>query len=150
MSGAIFASPQTRWKSSWRPASSSRSCCVGARDGSWRDGSSPVRSVRQLPSRQWQARYRSVDGVLHAAPTTFGRRSDADRWLAAVEADMSRGRWVDPSAGKLTVKEWSDRWLAAASGHLKVKTSAGYEYLLKTKIDPRFGHLPLDAVKPIM
>ncbi len=106
--------------------------------------------VRQLPSKQWQARYPGPDGVLRPAPQTFSRRSDADRWLAAVEADLNRGLWADPMAGKLTVKEWSDRWLAAASGHLKIKTHDGYQSLLTTKVEPRFGHLALDAVKPIM
>lgn len=36
------------------------------------------------------------------------------------------------------------------SGHLKIKTRAGYASLLKTKILPRFGDVPLSAVKPIM
>jgi integrase len=72
------------------------------------------------------------------------------KWLAAaVEADIDRGAWVDPAAGQVTVKEWSDRWLEAASAHLKIKTHAGYRSLIKTKINPSLGHLPLSAVKPI-
>jgi len=106
--------------------------------------------VRQLPSKQWQARYPDADGILRPAPQTFLRKSDAERWLMAVEAEKHRGTFLDPRAGRITVGEWAQRWLEAASGHLKIKTRAGYESLLKTKIMPRFGEVSLAAMKPIM
>lgn len=106
--------------------------------------------VRRLPSGRWQARYPDASGTLRAAPQTFDRKSDAARWLAAVEVDMSRGVFVDPDASRLSVSEWSTRWLETTSAHLKIKTQAGYASLLKTKILPRFDAVPLGAVKPIM
>lgn len=106
--------------------------------------------VRQLPSKRWQARYADADGVLHSAPNTFARKSDAERWLVVVENDMQRGVFIDPHAGQITVGEWAQRWLASAVGHLKRKTHAGYASLLKTKIVPRFGTVPLSSMKPIL
>jgi integrase len=105
--------------------------------------------VRQLPSRRWQARYVGPDGVLRTAPTTFARKSDAERWLSTIETDLARGRWVDPRAGDITVRQWSERWFRAAQAHLKVKTQAGYRSLLDTKIYPTFGDVPLSAIRPI-
>jgi len=105
--------------------------------------------VRRLPSGRWQARYAGPDGVLRSAPMTFARKSDADRWLSTIETDLARGRWVDPRAGEITVREWSERWFRAAQAHLKVKTQAGYRSLLDTKIYPTFGDLPLAAIRPI-
>jgi Phage integrase, N-terminal SAM-like domain len=87
---------------------------------------------------------------MRSAPSTFARKSEADRWLATAEADLSRGVYIDPRAGQITVDEWANRWLAAASAHLKIKTRAGYASLLKTKIEPRFGSIPLSRIKPIM
>lgn len=106
--------------------------------------------LRQLPSNRWQARYADANGILRSAPNTFARRSDAERWLAAVEADMHRGAFIDPRAGQITVGEWAERWFKAASGPLKIKTRAGYASLIKTKIIPRFGAVALATVKPIM
>lgn len=105
--------------------------------------------LRHLPSGQWQARYADANGVLRSAPNTFTRKTDAELWLAAVESDLRRGTFIDPRAGQTTVSHWADRWFKAASGNLKVKTAAGYASLLKTKILPRLGGLPLSAVKPI-
>ncbi|MEO8889367.1 MAG: tyrosine-type recombinase/integrase, partial [Jatrophihabitantaceae bacterium] len=83
------------------------------------------------------------------APKAFPRRRC--RTLARCRR---RGRpprnFVDPQAGQVTVGDWSQRWLAAASGHLKIKTIAGNESLLKTKIMPRFGAVPLSGMKQIM
>jgi integrase len=107
-------------------------------------------SVRQLPSGRWQARYLDTRGAAQPAPRTFVRKTDADLWLAAVEADMSRGTFVDTSAGKMTVAEWSWRWFDSAAGRLKIKTRATYVSLLKTKILPRFGDMRLPDIKPIM
>jgi hypothetical protein len=49
-------------------------------------------SVRRLPSGRWQARYRTSDGRLHTAPQTFATKTDATRFLAQAEADLTRGR----------------------------------------------------------
>ena len=106
--------------------------------------------VRQLPSGRWQARYLGPDGAERSASTTFARKTDADRWLVAVETDIERGRWVDPAAVGTTVGDWGERWLAAARAHLKAKTAAGYDSLFETKIRPTFGLQQLDAVKPMM
>ena len=105
--------------------------------------------VRRLPSGRWQARYPNASGVLRAAPQTFARKADADRWLAAVESDINRGTFIDPAAGRITVGDWSHRWMAASAHHLKIKTRAGYESLIKTKIEPWFGDVALAQVKPI-
>ena len=53
-------------------------------------------SVRRLPSGRWQARYGTDDGGMVPAPATFPTKRDADDWLATVQADMSRGTWLDP------------------------------------------------------
>lgn len=57
-------------------------------------------SVRQLPSRRWQARYRLDDGTLRCAPVTFDTKLDAGAWLAdyaegvvVARSDVRTPRW---------------------------------------------------------
>ena len=42
----------------------------------------------------------------------FPPRPTRTRFLAVVEADIARGLYIDPTAGRVTFAEWSDRWLA--------------------------------------
>lgn len=107
-------------------------------------------SVRKLPSGKWQARYLGPDGLNHTAPLTFRTKTDAEVWLSRVEAQISEGRWLDPSAGKVTVGEWGQRWLDAALPGRKRKTQASYESLWRLLIVPRFGRMQVAAVRPIM
>lgn len=107
-------------------------------------------AIRQLPSGLWQARYPDpATGQLIAAPTRFRTKKDAELWLAEEETKILRGAWVDPNAGKITVREWGDRWFASARATLKAKTVGSYESLLRTMIYPTFGDTDIATVKPI-
>jgi hypothetical protein len=48
-------------------------------------------NVRRLPSGRYQARYLGPDGRIRSHPETFERKSDAERMLALVEAQMTQG-----------------------------------------------------------
>jgi len=106
-------------------------------------------SVRKLPSGRWQARYRGPDGVRRNAPSTFATKTDANRWLRLKEAEILKGEWVNPDAGKITVSEWGARWLESVRPSLKPKTFASYVSLFRTQIEPRFGAMALATVRPI-
>ncbi len=58
-------------------------------------------------------------------------------------------RWVDPQLGRTLTGEWANRWLAAVEPTLKPKTAASYRSLLRSRILPAFGAVPLAAVKPL-
>ncbi|MFE9581910.1 tyrosine-type recombinase/integrase [Nocardia sp. NPDC006044] len=55
--------------------------------------------VRKLPSGRHQASFIGPNGQRQNAPHTFRTRGDADRWLVKVEADISRGTWLDEKLG---------------------------------------------------
>lgn len=57
-------------------------------------------SVRRLPSGRWQASFAAPNGQRRYAPHTFRTKTDADRWLVAVEAEISRGAWLDDKLGR--------------------------------------------------
>lgn len=54
-------------------------------------------TLRKLPSGRWQARYLTRQRCKIAAPKTVATKTDASRFLAAIEVDQSRGVWHDPT-----------------------------------------------------
>lgn len=67
--------------------------------------------VRKLPSGRWQASFIGPAGKRQAAPHTFATKTDADRWLAAAELDLSRGTWIDERLGNTPFLEYAKQWL---------------------------------------
>jgi hypothetical protein len=59
--------------------------------------------VRKLPSGRFQARYQDPNGVDRPAPHTFATKTDADRWLNKIEADILSGEWRNPDAGRVAL-----------------------------------------------
>jgi integrase len=94
----------------------------------------------------WRARYRSPDGSERSK--TFARRTDAEKFLARVQVDKSRGNWIDPDLSKVRFDEWAERWMGTTN-HLKPKTIVGYQSLLRSRILPTFGRAPLGSIRPI-
>lgn len=71
-----------------------------------------VRTNRYGQGKRWRARY--LDPACNERSKTFARKQDAERFLTAVAADVLRGTYVDPDAGKVTFAEFADQWLEAA------------------------------------
>lgn len=57
----------------------------------------------------WRARYRDRDGEEHEQK--FDRRVDAQTWLDEATADLVTGRYVKPTAGKVTFAAFYERWV---------------------------------------
>src|SRR5205823_2031964 len=87
-------------------------------------------------SGRWQARYLDNKGHRYTAPNTFLTKADATRYLALVEADLTRKVFHDPRKGKTPFGEWADQWMASAE--LRPTTHDLYGYLLRRFIKPTF------------
>ncbi len=94
-------------------------------------------------STRYRARYRDPGGRQHER--RFARKVDAQRWLDEATAALVTQTWTAPVRGRITVKEWSDRWLASQTG---VKPSTRYRYgnLLRTHVLPTWGQYRLADV----
>lgn len=68
-------------------------------------------NVRKRASGRWQASFIGPNGQRQYAPNTFRTKTDADRWLVAVEADISRGAWLDDKLGRETFGNYANAYL---------------------------------------
>lgn len=106
-------------------------------------------TVRLLVSGRYQARYRGPDGVRRAAPETFARRQEALRWLALAEAQVVKGEWRDPAAGKVALADYGSAWIAERPG-LRPRTVELYRGLFGKHIAPHLGRVSLADLDPAM
>lgn len=103
-------------------------------------------NVRLLPSGRYQARYVGPDGLPRKAPNLFDTKRDAERWLVTTEAEMLRGDWTDPDAGKVRLDEYVQRWVKERD--LKARTRDEYERIVRLHIVAHLGHLAIGDMSP--
>ena len=94
----------------------------------------------------YRARYRDPAG--RERSKTFTRRVDAERFVVEVEHAKSRGAWVDPTLGRITFAAWLDQWWATTT-NLRESTQARDKASLRVHAIPRFGRIPLSAIRQI-
>src|SRR5947209_13159372 len=79
-------------------------------------------SIRKAPrTGRWEARYRDPNGGQRTR--TFDRRTEAKAFLAALEADVRRGNWLDPALAERPFAEVAAAWLKS-NPHKKPTTYA--------------------------
>jgi integrase len=113
-----------------------------AEDGGGKKTKTPL--ARHGVGQRWRARWRDPAG--NHRTRSFARKGDAERFLTTIESAKLNGSYVDPNAGKLTVGDWSKRWLAT-QGHLKPSTKARYDGIVSKQIKPKWSSTPLAQVK---
>ncbi len=99
--------------------------------------------VERRGQGRWRARYRGPDG--RERSRTFGRRVDAERWLASVETAVARGEWLDPARSAMLLNEWADRWLDTRTD-LRPTTHARLVGVVRHHVLPRFGARRLSSL----
>ena len=62
--------------------------------------------------------------------------------MATIEVAKARGDFVEASLSRVTVRDWSLRWMEAQV-QLKPSTYAGYESIIRTQIIPKWGSVAL-------
>jgi integrase len=103
------------------------------------DGSR-ARTSRFGTGRRWRVRYLDPDGK--ERNRSFERKTDAERFLHSTAADVSRGTWTDPAAGKVTLRRYVEQTYlpALTSEATSIKAT---ESRFRTRILPALGHKTL-------
>ena len=92
----------------------------------------------------YRVRWREPDG--RARAKTFARKVDAHRFAAEISADIVRGHYFDPDAGKISFQEYATKWLAAQT--FDEGTHEAVELRLRLHAYPALGPKLLSEVKP--
>ena len=100
-------------------------------------------NIAKRPDGRWRARYRDPSG--REVSKHFTRKVDAQHWLDDAATAISNGTYVDRRMSRITVGEWSRKWLATKT-NLKATTRRDYESLLQAHIEPRWGSVALADV----
>lgn len=114
-----------------------------------KDGHRRFGTVRKLPSGRYQARYPGPDGLVRNAPDTFARKSEADRYLTLVEAQIARREWVDPARARVKLGEYAQRWIVQRA-NLRPRTVQLYTWLLGKYVTPHLGAVELGRLDTAM
>lgn len=102
--------------------------------------------VRETKSgRRYDVRLRDPSGRVYSR--SFRSRRDAETWAAREQADRSRGAWVDPRRGRITLAEYAGQWMAHRTD-LRPRTRELYQGLLDHHILPALGEARLAALRP--
>ena len=93
--------------------------------------------------KPWRVKYKLPNGG-EASESGFETKTAALTWGRDQEAKIREGRWTDPNAGKITVSEWIDRWLAMQD--VGISTMENRAYLIRRFIRPAWGASPLNSL----
>lgn len=109
-------------------------------------GTRRVKTDRYGKGLRYRARYVGPDGTEKSKSFPDGQKRIAEKWLAQVEADMTRGQYIDPRAARTTFRQYAERWLAAQTTDVTSQDSA--ERYLRLHVLPYIGSRPLGSFKP--
>jgi integrase len=102
-------------------------------------------AIDRLPSGRYRARYIGPDGRRRSK--IFGTtKADARAWLAAQQTDVIRKGWRAPEAGRRSVGEYADDYLARSD--LREGTQALYASLWRNHLAETWGRVAVDEVTP--
>jgi integrase len=94
--------------------------------------------------RTYRVRWRGPDGKERSK--SFKRKGEADHFAATVSADLVRGQYVDPDAGKILFETYAEQWLAAQT--FEEGTYVAVELRLRLHAYPVLGKRYLNEVQP--
>lgn len=103
-----------------------------------------VPSKEHGKGKRWQVRWRDAAGKQQKE--NFAKRSQADTRAATIEADLARGLYVDPAAGKESFRAVAERWRTTAVH--RSGTASRVERALRIHIYPTFGDRPIVSIRP--
>lgn len=95
---------------------------------------------------RYRARYIGPDGSEKSKSFPDKQKRRAEQWLANIEADMSRGDYIAPDAGKITFEQYAKQWMATQV--TDPSTRELVEIRLRLHAIPYLGTRPMGSFTP--
>jgi integrase len=89
----------------------------------------------------YRVRYRTPDNNRSTQKRGFKTKRDAQQWANNVESAKTRGEYIAPAVGKITIGELDPAWLDRQRGHPKASTLRCYELSWGTHV-AQLGRCP--------
>ncbi|MGY4917599.1 tyrosine-type recombinase/integrase [Streptomyces sp. 900116325] len=105
-----------------------------------------VKSDRHGTGGRYRARYVSPSGTEKSRSFPDKQKRVAEAWLTQIAADVSRGQYVDPLAGKVTFKAYATEWLASQT--TDVSTIDAIDQRFRLHIFPHIGSRSMSTFLP--
>jgi integrase len=103
--------------------------------------------IDRLPSGRYRVRIVEPGTGRRVSVGTYRTKGDAEQEYAKALTDQGRGAWVPPDRGRVTLREYAPRWLAARltvrGEPLRPRVIELYESELRLHILPVLGDVPL-------
>lgn len=99
--------------------------------------------VEKSGKNAWRVRYWREDGA-HGSLPGFTTKKAAQDKAKEIDSDQTRGTFLDPHAGKVTLAEWSYTWFDGLD--VEPATESQYSCLYRNHIQPRWGAMPLTDI----
>lgn len=106
-----------------------------------RDGK-PQPTARHGQGLRWRARYLDPDGRERAK--SFTRKAEAENFLTTTGAGMLTGTYLDPDAGKITLRRYAQQWMDSRSWDASTRETVARRVNLH--IIPDLGDKRLDQL----
>lgn len=106
-------------------------------------------NIRKRESGRYQVRYPGPDGRMRSAPKTFASKTEAERALTLIEAEILSGTWTDPERAKVKLGAYAELWIEQRQT-LRPRTRELYAWLLRKHIAPHLGGVSLGKLSTPM
>ncbi|GIH14695.1 tyrosine-type recombinase/integrase [Rugosimonospora africana] len=95
---------------------------------------------------RYRVRYLGPEGKEKSESFPDRHKRQAQAFLNSVQADLLKGTYIDPDAGRLTLKSYADEYFAAAT--CDESTRERLERQFRLHVFPTLGGLALAAIQP--
>lgn len=105
-----------------------------------------VKTDRHGVGLRYRARYVGPDGTEKSKSFPDKQKRRAETWLANIEADMSRGDYIAPEAGKVTFEQYATKWMKTQMTDPATRETV--EMRLRLHALPHIGPRPIGSFNP--
>ncbi|MGW1539157.1 tyrosine-type recombinase/integrase [Streptomyces sp. NPDC002309] len=105
-----------------------------------------VKSERHGTGMRYRARYVGPDGSEKSKSFPDGKKRLAEKWLSAIETDMTRGQYTDPQSVRITFRQYAEKWLDTKTSSPMTRKELGRR--LRLHVYPALGSRPIGTFRP--
>ncbi|MFF8915716.1 tyrosine-type recombinase/integrase [Streptomyces sp. NPDC015032] len=105
-----------------------------------------IKTDRHGIGLRYRARYIGPDGTEKSKSFPDKQKRKAETWLSNIEADMSRGDYIAPEAGKVTFEQYATKWMTTQTTDPATRESV--EMRLRLHVLPHIGKRLIGSFNP--